>query len=183
MSRQQRGTSRDDRKKAALREANAQPLLSRRAWLGVALGGGATALAGAVWWRRGSLGATEAVTTVITVYASPSCGCCHKWVEHLEKNGFAVTVENRNDVTPVKNELGVPRDLWSCHTGVVDGYAIEGHVPADLIRKVLRERPSITGLSAPGMPNGSPGMEGPTKDRYEIIAFGRDGKREVYAVR
>ena len=104
-------------------------------------------------------------------------------MKHLRSSGFNVSKELMADVTPMKQRYGVPEDLWSCHTAVVDGYAVEGHVPADLIQKMLLERRAIAGLAAPGMPNGAPGMEGPTRDRYEVIAFTRTGVTEVYAVR
>ena len=157
--------------------------VTRRAWLGITLGGVATTAVGMALWRSGSPAPAKSQTTRITVHASPSCECCHKWVKHLEDNNFDVSVENAADVTPVKRNLGVPETLWSCHTATVGGYVVEGHVPADLIQKVLSERPKIAGLSAPGMPNGSPGMDGPTKETYEIIAFTRDGQTERYAVR
>lgn len=104
-------------------------------------------------------------------------------MRHLNSSGFHVTRELMNDVTPMKQQLGVPEDLWSCHTATVEGYAVEGHVPADLIQRMLLEKRAIAGLAAPGMPNGSPGMEGPTHDRYEVIAFSRGGATEVYATR
>lgn len=154
--------------------------MSRRAWLGVAAGALGAGLLGLRRWRGT---ASAAPGTPITVYASPTCGCCKKWVPHLEDNGFAVRVKYLEPVAPEKRRLGVPEDLWSCHTADVQGYAVEGHVPADLIQKMLVERPAIAGIAAPGMPNGSPGMEGGTKDFYEIVAFSRSGKTEVYAVR
>ncbi len=166
--------------------AKTAPMMSRRAWIGIALGGAAAALVGERAWRTvGGSGpaAPLADATPITVYASPTCGCCHKWVDHMKDNGFVVTVESMPDVSPVKQRLSVPDSLWSCHTGSVGGYAVEGHVPADLIRKMLAERPAIAGIAAPGMPNGSPGMEGPTKDIYEIISFTRSGETALYAVR
>jgi hypothetical protein len=101
----------------------------------------------------------------------------------MKDNGFLVTVESVSDVSPLKQQFGIPEDLWSCHTGMVGGYAVEGHVPADLIQKMLAERPDIAGIAAPGMPNGSPGMEGPTKDVYNVMSFTRSGKTELYAVR
>jgi hypothetical protein len=127
--------------------------------------------------------AHAAEATPITVYKTPTCGCCKKWVEHLEKNGFRVTVEDMDDVSPVKAQHGVPGDLHSCHTGVVDGYVVEGHVPADVIRKLLAERPQVAGIAVPGMPMGSPGMEGPYTEHYDVLAFTEDGKRSVYAKR
>jgi hypothetical protein len=157
--------------------------LTRRAWIGIALGGAATALVGERWWRKANPAVIAANATPITVYASPSCGCCQKWVDHLRRSGFHVTVENLVDVTPIKRQFGVPESLWSCHTAMVHSYAVEGHVPADLIQKVVGERPPIVGLAVPGMPNGSPGMEGARKDAYEVIAFTRSGVMETYAVR
>jgi hypothetical protein len=156
--------------------------LSRRAWVGIALGGAATALLGERWLRAANP-RTVADRTPITVYASPSCQCCHRWVPHLEANGFLATVEKVADVTPIKRKLGVPESLWSCHTAMVAGYAVEGHVPADLVQRVLAERPAVAGLAAPGMPNGAPGMEGASKETYEVVAFTTAGDTQVYAVR
>ena len=133
----------------------------------------------------GTLVATQRTThaTEIVVYKSPTCGCCKDWIKHLEKSGYEVAVHNQNDVTPIKRELGVPRQLRSCHTAQVDGYVIEGHVPADLISKLRSEKPDIKGLAVPGMPMGSPGMEGPRKDPYDIIAFDKGGKTSIYGSR
>jgi hypothetical protein len=112
--------------------------LSRRAWIGVVAGGAVTALAGARW-MRGSHAPLGLGGKAITVHASPTCGCCHMWVAHLEENGFAPVVNKVADVTPLKTKLGVPESLWSCHTAVADGYVVEGHVPADLIQRMLTE--------------------------------------------
>ena len=121
----------------------------------------------------------------ITVYKTPTCGCCKAWVEHLSKNGFSPTTHDLNDLSETKDTLGVPDGLRSCHTAVIGRYVIEGHVPADLVKKVASEKPSnILGLAVPGMPAGSPGMEVPgRKDAYDVIAFARDGKRTIYAKR
>jgi hypothetical protein len=121
----------------------------------------------------------------ITVYKTPTCGCCREWVTHLSKNGFAPTVHDLDDLTETKSALGVPPALQSCHTAVIGRYFIEGHVPADLIRKLVNEKSaSIVGLAVPGMPSGSPGMEmGGRKDAFDVIALARDGKRSVYAHR
>ncbi len=119
----------------------------------------------------------------IVVYKNPSCGCCKAWIKHLQENDYTVEVKNRNDVSTIKKELGVPSNLQSCHTAKVDGYVVEGHVPADLIAKLQREKPQIKGLAVPGMPMGSPGMEGPHKDAYNVISFDADGKTKVYASR
>jgi len=120
--------------------------------------------------------------TAITVYRSASCGCCGAWVDHLRANGFAVTVHETDDIAPVKRRLGVPRALEGCHTGAIAGYAIEGHVPAREIHRLLAERPAALGLAVPGMPIGSPGMEtGGPADRYEVVLFGENGAGRVYA--
>jgi len=95
---------------------------------------------------------------LITVYKTPDCGCCVKWVEYLRKEGFEVKAINRNDLAPIKQRAGVPSAMSACHTALVDGYVIEGHVPAQAIRKLLQERPNTVGLAVPGMPANSPGM-------------------------
>ncbi|MBC7788763.1 MAG: DUF411 domain-containing protein [Anaerolineae bacterium] len=117
----------------------------------------------------------------ITVYKSPTCGCCANWVDHLRKHGFRVTVKDTIDLDPIKQKLGVPDRLASCHTGVVRGYVVEGHAPADDIKKMLKERPKVVGIAVPGMPMGSPGMEGPRSDSYEVLAFDKQGKTKVFA--
>ncbi len=123
-----------------------------------------------------------AFATEVTVYKSPTCGCCNKWIEHLRANGFTVKMQDVVDVLPYKKANGVPLELGSCHTAKVDGYAIEGHVPASDIRRLLKERPKVLGLAVPGMPAGSPGMEqGSHKDRYEVLTFDQAGKTGVYA--
>ena len=119
----------------------------------------------------------------VIVYKNPSCGCCKKWVSHLEDNGFSVEVRNLRDVSSIKKELGVPRHMSSCHTAKVGGYVVEGHVPADVIVRLLEETPEIVGLAVPGMPMGSPGMEGPRKDSYDVLTFGKGLKTDVYASR
>ena len=107
---------------------------------------------------------------VVTVYKSPACGCCGEWVLHMRASGFRVDVREMNDVSPVKREYGVPDRLASCHTALVAGYAIEGHVPAADVQRLLRERPKARGLAVPGMIPGSPGMAGPAQ-RYDTLAF------------
>lgn len=117
----------------------------------------------------------------IVVYKSPTCGCCKAWVEHLRQNGFTVAVHDRRNMDPLKREMGVPGRLQSCHTAQAGGYVIEGHVPAADIARLLREKRPVKGLAAPGMPQGSPGMEGPRSDPYEVLAFQSDGSTSVYA--
>lgn len=129
--------------------------------------------------------ASPAGGTRMVVYKTPTCGCCRAWVDHVQAAGFTVEVRDMPDVQPVKHEHGLPGHLASCHTAIVDGYVVEGHVPADVIRRMLRERPQVAGIAVPGMPVGSPGMEVPggRKDPYDIIAFSRDGKVSVYETR
>ena len=125
----------------------------------------------------------RAQATEITVYKSPTCGCCKKWVSHLQNAGFKVRAINRTDLNRIKAASGVRPEYASCHTAIVDGYVIEGHVPADLVARLLKEKPDIKGLAVPGMPMGSPGMEGPRRDPYQVLAFDEQGNLSVYANR
>jgi hypothetical protein len=117
----------------------------------------------------------------IVVYKTPTCGCCTKWVEHLQAGGFTVLTQNRDDLTPIRAQHGVPRALTSCHTALVGGYVVEGHVPAADVKRLIAEKPAIKGIAVPGMPIGSPGMEGPNPQRYETIAFTAEGLTSVFA--
>lgn len=129
-------------------------------------------------------GTDQAQTSVMTVYKSPTCGCCGLWVDHMKAAGFQVRVVDMDDVTEVKQASGVPMRLRTCHTAVVGDYVVEGHVPADVVQKLLRERPAAAGVAVPGMPIGSPGMEqGPRKDPYDVLLFDKAGKISVYAKR
>jgi hypothetical protein len=125
-----------------------------------------------------------AAPTQVMVYKTSTCGCCGLWVDHLRANGFQVQVE---DLAPAKlralaNDAGVTPELSSCHTAKVGGFVVEGHVPAADIKRLLIERPAVAGITAPGMPAGSPGMEvGGRKDPYDVIAFTKDGKKTVFA--
>jgi len=121
-----------------------------------------------------------ALAQEVTVYKSPTCGCCTKWVKHMEASGFTVEARDVADVNPYKQKLGLPLGLGSCHTAVVDGYLIEGHVPAEDIRRLLHEQIEAKGLAVPGMPMGSPGMEGARKDRYEVLLLDKEGQTSVY---
>jgi hypothetical protein len=112
----------------------------------------------------------------VLVHRDPSCGCCGAWAEHLRRAGFPVKIVETGNINAIKQRLGVPADLISCHTAEVDGYAVEGHVPAGAIRRLLAERPQAAGLAVPGMPIGSPGMEG-APETYEVILFGQQGRR------
>lgn len=118
----------------------------------------------------------------VVMFKDPNCGCCGKWAEHMRANGFTVKEVSSADMGEVKADAGVPQKLGSCHTAKVGGYVVEGHVPASDVRRMLLERPAIVGLSAPGMPLGSPGMEGPyPADRYDVISFDREGATAVFA--
>jgi hypothetical protein len=155
-------------------------MLTRRDWLRLTLASAATALV-----SRRALGIAPAPRK-LTVYKSPTCGCCANWVQHVKSAGFAVDVHDVGDdmLTQIKNTAGVPEALRSCHVALSGPYAFEGHVPADVVKKVLDEKPKIVGLAVPGMPAGSPGMEmGGRVDHYDVIAFARDGKKWTYASR
>lgn len=111
----------------------------------------------------------------MTVYKSESCGCCNDWIDHVREAGIEVEAVDLIHLNRKKQELGMPPQLASCHTAVIEGYLIEGHVPVSDIQRLLRERPAITGLAVPGMPHGSPGMETGRQDAYRVLAFDRDG--------
>ena len=115
----------------------------------------------------------------VTVYKSPTCGCCTKWVDHMRANGFDVTATNVEDMAAVKQKYGVPDKAASCHTSLVGGYVIEGHVPADVVKRLLAERPKVAGLAVPGMPASAPGMDIPGQP-YTIVGFDRAGQLTVY---
>jgi hypothetical protein len=155
--------------------------LTRRTWIArmaaSALGGaGMSALIPRV-------GVVAAKPTPITVYKDPSCGCCKNWVEHLRASGFAPEVHDRSDMAALKDSLGVPAKLRSCHTAVAERYVIEGHVPAADVKQLLASKPAKTvGVAVPGMPAGSPGMEvGGRVDHYDVIAFAPGGATRVFA--
>ncbi len=114
------------------------------------------------------------------VYKTPTCGCCGKWVQHLRDNGFEVTVQEVADTAEYRTKAGIPSSLASCHTGFVEGYGIEGHVPAADIQRLLKEHPKAKGLSVPGMPMGSPGMEGPRSQPYSVMLVDSEGRTSVY---
>ena len=124
---------------------------------------------------------TSAAKPTITVYKDPNCGCCRNWIEHLKKHGYAVVAKDTPDMAQIKKTLGVPGDLRSCHTAVVEGYLIEGHVPAADIDRLLATKANVKGLAVPGMPMGSPGMEGSVTQHYQVVAFDKAGKTKVFA--
>ena len=151
--------------------------MNRAGWVAIAA---AAVFSGAAVWLLVTPPAV-AGGKAITVYKSPTCGCCTKWVDLLSERGFEVeTIEQRN-LAPVKAAQGVPRQLASCHTALIEGYVVEGHVPIADIERLLRERPALSGIAVPGMPIGSPGMEGPNPERYEVIGFDASGKFSVFA--
>ncbi len=117
----------------------------------------------------------------MVVYKSPTCGCCVKWVEHMENAGFEVESRDMRDMSSIKQQLGVPRSASSCHTAIVDGYIIEGHVPSRYVLQLLQDKPDLSGIAVSGMPIGSPGMEGPNAKPYEIVTFSGDSLTGVYA--
>ena len=131
-----------------------------------------------------TLAATIAETPTIKVYKSPTCGCCALWVDHMREAGFELDVEDTDDMIDVKVDAGLPLQLQSCHTALVDGYVFEGHIPAEVIARFLAEKPSASGLAVPGMPIGSPGMEfGDRVDPYDVLQFDAAGNTSIYESR
>ncbi len=148
------------------------------------LNGRRRALAAALAALLAPVGAqTQADSPLVEVWKSPSCGCCKDWVEHLESNGFRTRIHETGN-TEMRERLGIAPQYGSCHTALVDGYAIEGHVPAGDIRRLLKERPKAIGLAVPGMPIGSPGMDGPAyggrRDAYDVLLIAKDGTTKTY---
>ena len=117
----------------------------------------------------------------ITVYKTPTCGCCGKWVDHLKNNGFKVNAINQSDLSALKQELGITPKLQACHTAKVGDYFVEGHVPASDIKKLLATKPNIKGIAVPGMPMGSPGMEGSRIDKYDVLAIHKDQEITLFS--
>lgn len=116
----------------------------------------------------------------VLVYKSPTCGCCGSWVDHMKASGFRVKVIEENDITAVKQRFGVPEHLGSCHTALVGGYVVEGHVPASAVKRLLKEKPTAVGVSVPGMPIGSPGMDGPNPEPFSTQLFDERGRARIY---
>ncbi|MDB5885541.1 MAG: metal-binding protein [Polaromonas sp.] len=147
---------------------------TRRPLLQLALLGAAT-----LAWPHAARAA--AGPQAITVWKTPSCGCCKEWVAHLGKNGFKPVVNDVEDTAPMRQKLGLPEKYGACHTASVNGYVVEGHVPAQAIRRLLREKPKAVGLAVLGMPAGSPGMEiGDRHDAYDVLLVTPDGRARVY---
>jgi len=117
----------------------------------------------------------------VLVYKTPTCGCCSKWVGHMERAGFEVETRDLNNLASIKSQYGVQRSFSSCHTAIVDGYIVEGHVPPVYVQQLLKERPDVKGITVPGMPIGSPGMEGPNPQPYDVLSFDAEGNTTVFA--
>lgn len=141
---------------------------------------------GAATLGYSKFGNANSPTEVVTVWKTPSCGCCKEWVIHLRKEGFNVVTNDVPDTAPIRQKLGLPAKFGSCHTAQVGGYVLEGHVPAREVKRLLREKPTALGLAVPGMPVGSPGMEMPgdmqgVRDAFDVVLVTRDGNSRVYA--
>ncbi len=149
--------------------------IDRRGFLGVLASGSAFAFT--------SRGAFGAASMQIKVYKDLSCGCCSNWVKHVRANGFVAQVQSATNLDSIKRSFGVPDALRSCHTAIVAGYVLEGHVPAREIKRLLLERPKARGLAVPGMPVGAPGMEvaGQPAGPYEVMLFNNDGTYKSFA--
>ncbi|HTV03466.1 MAG TPA: DUF411 domain-containing protein [Luteitalea sp.] len=143
-------------------------------WGGAAVA--ALTLTGAVVMAQG-----KAATPTVLVHKTPTCGCCGKWVSHLEAAGFKVEVQNHDEMTASRAQHKLPEATRSCHFALVGPYVVEGHVPAADVKKLLASKPAIKGIAVPGMPAGSPGMESPNPQKYDTLAFTADGKTSVFA--
>ncbi len=119
-------------------------------------------------------------TAEVLVYKSPTCSCCTKWISHLNQNGFKVKSVDVNDIRTIKTKYGIDSEVASCHTSIIGNYVVEGHVPIQAIQKLLKEQPNIHGISVPGMPIGSPGMEGPNPKPYSVYSFGKNGAKQIF---
>ncbi|HEU5219428.1 MAG TPA: DUF411 domain-containing protein [Gemmatimonadales bacterium] len=151
-------------------------LISRRALLATGFNAAAAAVVFPALLRPAS-------PIPMMVYKDPGCGCCKTWVSIMRSAGFEVSAKDTSDMQTIKTRYKVPAALASCHTALVGGYVIEGHVPADLITKLLKDKPKVLGLAVPGMVTGSPGMEGSPKQAYDVVTFDAAGKTTVYARR
>ena len=138
---------------------------------------------GMLLWVASAPANSQQRSAAVRVYKDPTCGCCQKWVDHLRSYGFQVRVTDSDSVDELKTQHGVPRQARSCHTALIDGYVVEGHVPAADIQRLLKERPRVVGIAVPGMPIGSPGMEVPgmKPQTFDVIGFSKDGSTRVFA--
>jgi hypothetical protein len=153
-------------------------MISRRTFVIQATGLGAALAGGSRLWAAGSDDPPS-----LTVYKSPTCGCCAKWVDHVKAAGFTAVVHDDDDMDTVKDGMGVPTNLRSCHTAQAGKYVLEGHVPAEDIHRLLKERPKVAGLAVPGMPASSPGMAvpGAPHEPFEVLAYQLDGSTRLFA--
>ena len=125
---------------------------------------------------------TSVFATQVTLYKSPTCGCCTEWAKHIKAEGFEVKVVLQESNADIRKKFGISQDLMSCHTAVVEGYVIEGHVPVQDIKRLLKEKPKVAGLSVPGMPASAPGMDVPgNSDPYQVVAFTKEGRKYIYS--
>ena len=146
------------------------------------ISGVAIAVAAFYLWPNSSTAVAD--DPKIVVYKTETCGCCGNWIEHLRDADFEVDVVNVGSTASIQSKMGVPNTLGSCHTAVIGDYWVEGHVPVDLIQRLLTEQPeNIRGIAVPGMPMGSPGMEGPNPVQYDVVAQDKDGRTFIYATR
>jgi len=154
-------------------------MITRRDFVAQAAGLALGALGGRRLWAGSGTGPG----TAITIYKSATCGCCAKWVDHLRANGFVPAVHDEQDMDAIKDNMGVPKGVRSCHTALLGRYLVEGHVPASDLRRLLADRPAVAGLAVPGMPKSAPGMAvpGDTHEAYEVVSFTRDGKTALFA--
>ena len=157
----------------ALPVFSAESIMRRRNYLA-----GAAGIALSFWQP---VGLTQNAHNLVSVWKTPNCGCCQAWILHLQANGFRVSAVDVPDTAPIRKDKKMPAALGSCHTAVIGNYVIEGHVPAEDIKRLLRDRPRALGLSVPGMPMGSPGMESATKkDPYQVLLVLENGSTRVY---
>ena len=154
-------------------------MTSRRDFVAQASALALAALGARAGWAR----SVRAPGTAITVYKSASCGCCAKWGDHMRSSGFTPTVHDEENMDAIKDEMGVPQELRSCHTALLGRYLVEGHVPAADLHRLLTEEPALLGLAVPGMPQSAPGMAvpGDAPEPYEVVAFAAHGKTTVFA--
>lgn len=151
-------------------------------WLLLTTGVAAAALVMLIVWPSGEMSSSESADVV--VYKTATCGCCVKWVEHLQGAGLTVDAANVSNMPAIQDRAGVPLELRSCHTAIVGDYWVEGHVPVDLIQQLMTAKPpDIRGIAVPGMSVSSPGMEGPNPMRFDILAYSRNGDVTVHATR
>jgi hypothetical protein len=135
----------------------------------------------AIGLMLGNIPAQAEESKAITVYRSPTCSCCGKWLEHLKQNGFSIKDVPTEDMKAIKHKYGVSDEMASCHTAIVDGYVVEGHVPADDIKTLLKTKPNVVGIAVPQMPSGTPGMEmGGKKDPYNVMSFDTENHSQVF---